>query len=319
MSNKKITLSDIANEIGVSVSTVSRTLKQHPSQVKTRQEKKIFKIAHSLGYQKKSDLNNSRKTWRICFHHYDTFSQRLNSIIKKSFDKYGQVELVFTDLSYDDFHSMNFDGVIYKSHPGTNKLKSIKNIPVVRVLGPVGEPCGHDVVTYNNLLVGKLAADKLIECGCKDFIWVAGFDNFLSEERFFGFQNAMKNIIPEATIHEVTNFTSDVAELLKKVKKSGNKKIGIFAVNDEVAYSFYSGLMGLGIMTHLKDFVLIGCDNRPESLKMYDIKPYTIDLQLDKIGKIAVEKIVNRKPYSIYNPNTYEPETILVTPKLITP
>ena len=316
MSNKKITLSDIASEIGVSVSTVSRILKQHPSQVKSRQEKKIFKIAHSLGYQKKSNLNNSKKTWRICFPHYDTFSQRLSSIIKKNFDKYGQAELIFTDLLYDGFDSINFDGVIYKSHPRANKLK---NIPVVRVLGPVGEPCEHDLVTYNNSLVGKLAADKLIEQGCKEFIWVAGFDNFLAKERFFGFQNAIKTIIPKATIHEVVNFTSDVAELLKKIKKSENKKIGIFAVNDEVAHSFYSGLMGLGIMTHLKDFVLIGCDNRPESLKLYDIKPYTIDLRLDKIGKIAVEKIVNRKPYSIYNPNTYEPETILVTPKLITP
>ena len=313
MKKRKITLTDIAQETNVSISTVSRVLKQPLDQIKTTQEKKILETAASLGYKRKDTANKTVKVLRICFN-CELFSQQLANAIKKYLGPYTKAELIFANFDSQDFCAEDFDGIVYSSCKNDSKLKDVKNIPIIRILGATSKPCAYDVVTFNNLLIGKIAADKLIKSSCTEFIWIEEFTNLLAFERFSGFRNALKTLMPEAIVHKFIGFTSVEAELLKKIKNSSNKKIGVFAMNDKTAYLFYSAVTALGILTPFKDFALVGCDNSHEDLKLFNKKPYTIELNLEDIGRIVAEKLVFSNRY--YN-NT--PTATLVVPKLINP
>jgi len=89
---------------------------------------------------------------------------------------------------------------------------------------------------------------------------------------------------------------------------------GIHVVNDEICVSVYKSLRKRGIEPG-KDIDVISCGNHEEFLSQMDSCPATMDLNVGEIARRAIDKLIFR----IKNPESLLGVTVTVPPKLIPP
>lgn len=329
---KEVTIYDIANELNVSPSTVSRALKDHNSIGKETKEA-VKNLALKRGYRPNrlaASLRNKKTntigiiTPRINRHFISSLvsgveqmanTSGYNVIISQSHDKY-ENEVTNAQALY----SSRVGGLIVSLAMETNNYdhfnQFIKNgIPVVFV-DRVAEELNSDMVIIDNFLAGYEATCHLIEQGCKRIAHIGGAQRRnIYRERQRGYIEALKRfnhkIDEELIINNEVLSSEEGFKSSQRLMNSSNPPDGIFTANDTTAVSTIQYLLQMGIRIP-EEVAVVGFNNDPISL-IIDPPLSTVTHPAEEMGKIAAKQILKRKEHS----DIINSETIVLRTQLI--
>lgn len=332
MDNNKITIHDIARELNIDSSTVSRALSNN-SRVKQKTKDLVNAKAQELGYQRNLLASNlrSQKTNtigviipRISRYFFSSaiagieetaYDAGYNVIICQSLDQLNREKKIIQSLTAN-----RVDGVLISISMET------KDDQYLQILKRTGTPLvffdRHIEIPDNSWVViddfqgGFDATEHLILQGCKNIAHFSGPQNLeIYKNRFRGYTAALEKYnIPVRSELTLTSklMENDGIENAKKLLALQIPVDGIFSSNDTAAISALQYLKEKGIKIP-QDIAIVGFSNEPISSA---IEPSltTIDQPAFEIGKTAMNlllsKIKNKKEQT-------EPETIVLKPVLL--
>lgn len=310
--NKTPTIYDVAEQSGVSISTVSRMLND-PGKVNPETRDRILTVIDRLGFVPKAEararaLKSSRRIGVISpFFTAPSFVQRLRGISAAlSREKFELV--IYSVESTENFNNYianismarHLDGLIIMSLPISNEQLQRLDIPTVLV--EVSNPA-INCITIDDEQGGSMAAQYLLSKGHTRFAFIG--DSDLPEfsiqpvaRRLQGFAKALADAgmaIPAEQIALVPYTQEATQTAAKRLLATSTPPTAIFAATDFQALSLLKAVRRMGIRVP-EQLAIVGFDN-------LDLAEYadltTVNQHLDESGKIAVEVLLN----SIANPH----------------
>lgn len=312
MKKGRVTIKDIAKELNVSSSTVSRALNDLPT-IKKETKKAIKDLALKLDYkpnlQAQGFLHN--KTYTIGIVVPSITSHFFSSIITSVQDIIGpagyNMIICQSDESckneatiIDKLLSSCVDGIMVSPVSATKNIKLFKRIMKMGVpLLIFDRDCPSiqvDKVLVDDYDGAFQAVEYLIRSGCKKIAHMGGPKNISTNKyRLRGYLDAHKkyNIaINEAYIIRVLGYThADGIEPTKRLFQLKNPLDAIFAVNDCLAVAAMSVVKNLSIK--IPDEVsIIGFDDEPHS-SYFSPSLSTVWQPVFSIGMLAARILLN--------------------------
>ncbi|MCD4793906.1 MAG: LacI family transcriptional regulator [Bacteroidales bacterium] len=254
MRSLQVTIKDIAKQLGISASTVSRALKDHPD-ISEKTKIKVKALAKELNYKPNAialSLQSSKSNIigiivPQIVHHF--FSTVISGIEEYAGKKGYNVLICQSNESVDKeiintqtLISSRVDGIIVSRTKNTEDFKHFRNIQNSFIPLVFFDRTCHglktDKVIIDDYKAAYEATEYLISTGCKNIVHFSGPENLkISSKRMWGFRDALKkNSIPfkEEYIINADNLEDGQNETEKLIR---NNKIpdGIFAVNDMTA------------------------------------------------------------------------------------
>ncbi|MCF8363948.1 MAG: LacI family transcriptional regulator [Prolixibacteraceae bacterium] len=311
MRSNQITIKDIARELGISPSTVSRALKDHPD-ISHDTKKAVKDLAQSLNYQPNAialSLKHSKSSTigviiPETVHFF--FSSVISGIEDVAYDSGYNIMICQSNELYDReksnanmLYSNRVDGLLVSVSKETRDFRHLSffqenNIPVVFFdRSSDAFPC--DQIVIDDYAAAYSITEYLISRGYKKLIHLAAPQNLeIGFKRRKGFQDALFNHgLPfnEDLIYYADKFESAV-ESIERIVRSNKLPDGIFAVNDLTALGALSVLRKNNIKVP-DDIGLAGFGNGQNAV-LSDPPLTTIDQNGYEMGKKAAEVLLYR-------------------------
>ncbi|MGL5312664.1 MAG: LacI family DNA-binding transcriptional regulator [Peptostreptococcaceae bacterium] len=303
----KVTISDIANEVGVSISTVSRALNYDETlNIAEETKKKIFEVSEKLKYEPPVRKKRKKKynIGLYCSYSYeeelrDTYYLSIRIAIENKIKE--EKVNIHRLQSIDEFkHTKNIDGVIAL---GTFDELDIKNMelcgkPIVFVDHRADEEKFDSVVIDFEKATNK-AMGYLFDLGHEKIAFIGGCDydykgNKLLDYREVNYIKCMKEkeLYFEDYI-KMGNYDANHGFVsTKELIQSGNLPTAIIVANDSIAIGCYKAVLEVGLSIP-KDISIIGFNDISTSEYMFPPLT-TIRLHSDFMGITAVETLLER-------------------------
>ncbi len=310
---KEITIYDIAKQLNISATTVSRGLKDHPS-INKHTRKRIAEAAKELGYRSNNFASSlrSKKT-----HTLGVMVPRLNSYFMASVmsgmedtaNREGYNLIISQSLEKStkevvNAHTMfnkRVDGLLVSLAYDTNNVEHFtpffrKGIPVV-FFDRVHSHIDSTSIIIDNYKAAYEITKHLIEAGSRRIMHLGG--NMLRNvysERLRGFKQALKDhkISFDEKLHYISNLSEDdgtkAAEHILKMKVK-DRPDAVFASNDTAAVHCMIRLKANGIRIP-GDIAFAGFNNDPIS-KVVEPNLTTVNYSGYAIGEAAVTSLIN--------------------------
>ena len=336
-----VTLKDIAQKAGVSISSVSRVLNNDQTRsVSKETEDMIWKIAHEMGYSKskkaraKKSKKQKRAIQRIGYilckvpdkYNHPYFSEILQGIELEAKTRGIYIEFAHTEEELQEpailhraLNNESVDGVILVEPYDTETLNYLKNR--YKYIVGIGLTSVDDI---DSVLVDKKAAtinaiQHLIDLGHKRIGFIGGTGNKFSlvlnnhltgaiqnnEERFIGYIDALRNsnIEIDQSIIISSEWSSESA--YECMKEFLSKK----DLNMPDAFFVASDLLALGAMKAIKekgmtipeDIAIVSYDNI-DMAEFADPALTTVNVKKSELGRIAVKTLVDRGNGELFSP-----------------
>jgi LacI family transcriptional regulator len=329
---KEVTIYDLAEELKVSPSTVSRALKDHFSIGKEMIEL-VKKHAHQRGYRpnsiaaslRRNKTNNigvitswiNRPFMSSLISGVEEEAARVgyNVVISQSHDSY-ENEVAIAKALYDS----RIGGLIVSLAMETKKYDHFNqfvdnDIPIVFV-DRVSEEFRADKVIIDNFGAGYTATKHLIEQGCKRIAHFAGSQlRNVYRERQRGYLEALRqhNLPVDETLivkGDILN-SEEGMKMANHVLDLPNPPDGIFSPNDTSAVSAIQCAKKRGLKIP-KEIAIIGFNNDPVSL-IIEPQLSTISHPATDMGRIAARQVMKHKDHK----DIVTSETITLKTELI--
>ena len=281
MSQKEITIYDIAEKLKISAATVSRALQNHPA-VNAKTKKRIVDLASELGYQSNKFASNLRKQKT---HTIGVIVPRLNSAFMSTV--LSGIEKVANNAGYNLIISQSFetqekeaknaqtmfnnrvDALIISLAYDTKDYKHLnsfikKNIPII-FFDRVADEIDATKVLIDNFKAGYQATEHLIHQGCKEILHITGnLIRNVYNDRLNGYKKALEdNGIKYDQKLVISNDLSEKAieDCLKNdVLKRQKLPDGLFITSDPSAAYALTILKEAGVKVP-DDMAIIGFNN----------------------------------------------------------
>lgn len=307
---KEITIYDIADQLNISVATVSRALKDDPV-VNKKTKKLVSDLAEKLGYRSNHFARNLRNrrtdTIGVIVPRLNSYfmstvitgienvanNEGYNLIISQSSESSlkekanaktmfnNRVDGLLVSLAYDSDNISYFDP-FYK-----------KNIPVIFF------DRGEQYNDFTNVLIdnrkaGYEATKHLTEQGCRRIIHITALPKRnVYVDRLNGYKQALseKNIEFKEEYIVVNNLSQEAGEQTAEIiLKMDPLPDGIFASNDNCAVSCMLALKKAGIRIP-EDIAVVGFNNDPVSM-VIEPNLTTINYPGYEMGAIAARNLI---------------------------
>jgi LacI family transcriptional regulator len=304
---KTVTIYDVAETAGVSVSTVSRVLNKKDD-VSPETFEKVQQVIQELGYASSLAARGmrSRRTNVIGLVMPDVASLYCIEILQGVNQAIAQLDydlIVYTNGDVRKYASASqevyyvtllnggvADGVIVVTPAATNFPTAA---PIVLV-DPNNESPECPAVIATNRDGALQAMNYLISLGHRRIGYINGRSELVSaNRRLLGYRDglAAAGIPVDKTLIETGDYTTETAALCaRRLLELDDPPTAIFAANDMSAMGVYQAAQVLGLQIP-KDLSVVGFDNIRESVFL-NPKLTTIDQYIPKMGAIAVEMIV---------------------------
>lgn len=250
----KITLKDIARELDVAVSTVSKALNDsHEISVETKQKIKAYAAYYKYKPNSLALKLRNQKTSVIgviipeIVHH---FFARVISGIEDIANKKGYTTMIcLSNESYDKevlnmqmLANGSVDGVImsisketFKNQDFTHLQELIDEAVPLVLFDRVNETMNCDKVVVDDFGGGYKATEHLVKIGCKKIALLNSVDTLsIGSDRKKGYIRALEdyNLMIDEKLIIAINDEEDYYKQIKKLIVSPNRPDGIFAVNE---------------------------------------------------------------------------------------
>lgn len=253
----KINIKYLAKELNLSISTVSRALRDS-HEISGETKKRVFDLAKRLNYQPNSNASGLRgqKTKMIAVvipdMVNDFFSLVISGIEKVTQEKGYHILLHFThgdhelEVSFiNTLASGRVDGVLLSMSSEDNDSHHLaelnsSGIPLV-LFDRVSECVSNVKVTSDNHESSVLATHHLIEAGCKKIAYLQVHKNIpVGKVRMNGYLEALQQYSSQKVplVLECTNDNDETFELIQKMLVA-EKPDGVFASVEKLAVVCY--------------------------------------------------------------------------------
>lgn len=265
---KKVTLKDIANEVGVTVGAVSHVL-NGVDDISEETREKVLDAIERLGYISNGAAVSLRsgKTNTIAIIIPDISNPHLAYQIKLIEDKMRRFNYSVIILNTNENEKTEHDAIVTACSkqvdgillcPSQHSLKNIKfmkklGIPYL-LIGRYFANFDTDYVCADDVKGGYLAGEYLIKKGCKNPVYFGSY-NYIepSKNRFDGMREAFSENgihIDESRIIEVSPDARDIDEAVGKLTEKSIVYDSIVAFSD---------LIGFKIISQIKKDVPVVC------------------------------------------------------------
>jgi LacI family transcriptional regulator len=309
--NQEVTIYDIATELNISTTTVSRGLQNNPT-ISKKTRKKIHDTAKALGYRRNHFASNLRtqktNTIGVILHELNSnfITSVLAGIEKVTTEAGFDLVIVHSNESFEKeianaqnlFHK-RVDGLIASLAFDTKGLGHFKQfeekgIPII-FFDRVEENSDHPKVIIDNYKSGYQATQHLIEQGCKRIaILTANLLRNVYAQRYQGYKMALK----DNGIHYKNEYVlvkdlteQSGVEAALQVLEMNPMPDGIFITNDFSAAVFMHTMKENGIKIP-DDIAIVGFNN-DSICKIVDPQLTTINYPGISIGEIAAHNLIN--------------------------
>ena len=297
---------EVAKLANVSPATVSRVM-NGTAKVDDEKKKRVLKAIEETGFVPnevaRSLFKKSAKIIGLILPSIENpFFAQLAGAIERNAEKHG-FRLVLCNTgsvaekekaAMQMLSSMNADGIILTTSNGElREYTESSSIPIIVTDRIFQGSSKLKYVHCDHYKGGRMAAEHLIDCGCKSIVCIKGQQEISSaRDRYQGYKDVCNEQgIKEQTMDSAYDFDEGMKvteELLEKYKDVD----GIIACNDMVAISAYKVLHKKGIKVP-EQIQLIGFDDIALS-KLITPELTTISQPVDEIGAKAAELIIQK-------------------------
>ena len=329
MMNANCTSTDVARLAGVSQPTVSLVMNNHP-RISPATVLKVRDAAKRIGYEPGSATircGHRAKPRRPAS--YRKMQVALLSQVKPSLldtpvyskvmrgiaDELGKLNYNFIirnlpDENPEDAIPHKIDGAILFFLPAIQSqkqlLRELRSLPCVSIMGDVSENEFFDHVTYNNMDIGRLAAEFLLSKGHRKLLYM-GIENdatptFCGRRRTFmsavkkanakAFEVLADDLIDDSGKMQMPNVKA-IGPAIEKMKRLPEFPSAIFTCADIIAVGLYHTLKHYDIIPG-KDVEIVGVNNDSILLNHFNPRPASVDIHTEEIGRKAVERLLWR-------------------------
>ncbi len=311
MKSNQITIKDIARELGISPSTVSRALKDHPD-ISQETKRLVNELAAKYNY-KPNIIALSLRSQRsnvigvVIPELVHFFFSSVISGIEEVANKHGYSVMISQSgedfnrevAACDVFLNSIIDGLIVSVSKETNDYSHFKRfedegIPIV-FFDRIIEEIHSDRVIIDDFDGAYQATEHLIIQGRRKIVHFSGPQNrLIGQNRLNGYLKAMRDngvVIDEKLIIHCDTFQSALVETQKLID-SGVKFDSIFTVNDFTAAGVIKILTRNGIKIP-QDVSVVGFGDDQTSM-MVEPTLTTVSQPGYEMGKKAMEQLIRR-------------------------
>jgi LacI family transcriptional regulator len=308
----QVTMKEIAKKLGVSVSTVSRALKDSP-ELHTETKKRIVEMAKSMNYQ----YNLLAQSLRISktkvlgvivpelTSHF--FSSNISGIQDTAYKRGYNIMICQSNESYEQekanvrtLVSSQVDGLLISLSRETKNYDHLselydREIPFI-MFDRVTEEIPVSKVTVDDAHGAYLAVHHLLEQGCKKVAYFSGpEDLYISKKRKEGYLQAMAEFgIPESESRVfITDLTAEMnREMTLRMLESKDRPDAIFAMIDPLAIDIMMVLKEKGVKIP-SEIALAGFTNNPTSA-VVEPSLTTVSQPGYEMGQIATNHLLDQ-------------------------
>ena len=261
--NKRPTLQDIADYLGITKMTISRYLR-NPDSVANGTQARIAEAIERFGYipNRAPDILSNAKSRAIGVLVPSLTNQVFANVIRgieQITDKAGyQTMLAHYGYSekkeerrIESLLSYNVDGIILSESQHSEKTKKmlkVANIPVIEIMDTT-EVGIQQVVGFDNIAAAQAMVETMINRGHRNVVYFAARQDKRTRLRQQGYENAMARhqLTPHViATKEHSSFTLG-GELLHQALETFPQIDGIFCTNDDIAIGAIFECQRLGI------------------------------------------------------------------------
>jgi DNA-binding LacI/PurR family transcriptional regulator len=332
MKSHQITIKDIAKALEISVSTVSRALKNHPD-ISEETKNLVQEMARKMSYEPNALALNLRRSKTNTLgviipeivHHF--FSSVISGIEDVAYDKGYNVMVCQSNENYNRevinaqaLLANRVDGVLIsvsKTTPDFDHFRNFlnKGIPIV-FFDRVCPDILTDRVITNDEGGAFLAVEHLISIGCRRIAHFSASQNLLiGQGRLAGYQRAIKHYgLPFDPSLVILCDTSElVQEKAERFLINHPDVDAIFAVNDSTAITAMQIVQRLGKRVP-SDIAVVGFGDGPNALitspTLTTIEQKGYEMGMEAI-KLLMHKIENDMPADSFQTKVLKPSLIV--------
>jgi LacI family transcriptional regulator len=312
MNKGQATLKDIAQKLGISISTVSRALKDHPD-VNSQTRKAVMDLAERLDYEPNLMALNLLKRQsnligvlvpRLTYHLYAMVISGIEEVLEK---RGFHLMICQTNESYDkevailkEFNAIRPAGYLISLASGTsdfNHLRQIqrKEIPLVLFNRDCEEIRCSKVIIDNRKAV-RNAVHHLHGQGFRRIAFLAGPANVqISNRRVEGFEQAIASLglFQHSDFIQHAHFTKEsVAQSTRFLLSLKTRPDAIIAFSDQMAVSAMLTIRETGLNIP-GDIAIMGFNNEPGD-QLMEPSLTSIDQPTIEMGRMAAHMLLEQ-------------------------
>lgn len=319
MKPRQTTLKDIANTLNVSVSTVSRALKDS-HEIGAQTKKEIIELAKAmdyipnplaLGLLKNKSFTVGVVVPKIGYY----YNSSAISGIEEVLEEHGYTVMICQSnesqeqeiIHVKNLVSNRVDGIIASLAETTSDISHFiyaqeKGIPVI-FFDRVPEYPQASKIIVDNEAAAVTAVEHLISIGKKKIAYIAGPKNLrISSIRYSGYRKALLNhqleFNPE--LHIYCDFNQEMGyKACKQMIREGKEFDGLFAVNDRTCAGVLTALHEHNIRIP-EDVAVIGFNDEPYDIFLHPPLS-TIKQPSYEIGKEAAKIFLDERDFDFEN------------------
>jgi LacI family transcriptional regulator len=304
---KAVTIRDVANQAGVSVTTVSRVL-NGKDDISEETVKKVMAVVQDLGYASSLAARGMRsyRTNLIGLILHDVaslYSQEIMRGVNQAIAGIDKDLIIYTSGGLDREnvaqHERHYvallngsvtDGAIMVTPTAT---QFTTHAPLV-IIDPNNETPDYPAIIATNQEGALAAMSYLTDLGHRRIGHIAGEMKLISaSQRLQGYKDglAAAGIPLHEDLIEMGDYTTETAVICaRKLLSLPDRPTAIFAANDVSAIGVYQAARELGLQIP-GDLSVIGFDNLRDAAHL-NPPLTTIDQSLERMGTIATEMLV---------------------------
>ena len=306
-----VTLKEIAEDLGVSVVTVSKVLRNHEDIGKKTRDL-VLQRARELGYRPNLTAR-SLVTGKsslvgllvpdLIHPFFAEVAQALAATLRKQglylliCSSEGDAELERSQVEH--LLSRRLDAIVIASVGGDEQVLQdvvASQTPLILIDRKVEIPRSH-FVGSNDVLVGSLATEHLIAMGCKRIAHLRGPANSVGEKRLEGYKRALSKaglpfrpeLVTPVSDGDVES-KAQGAEYMRRLLAGSSRPDGIFCHSDPMAIGATKVALEAGVKIP-KELAIIGCGNLHYDDSLL-VPLSSVDQRSARVGERAAQLIL---------------------------
>lgn len=325
--DKKITIEDVAQYVGVGIATVSRAINNSDG-ISQKTKEKVLAAVEELGFVPNSFAQNMkvRRTMQIALAVPDirnAFVPEVAYAVEQAAKQYGYCVIQINTLGnarselelLKEIKKLHVDGLIILplAYPKTLKEQINKaNLPIsiINYGKKLGDDIKADIVSMSTQ-EGKLVMQHLQQIGCTRIAYAGAMKNII-EERFFAYEDAIDHVDP-ALVYFGEDFSLETGiRAADHFYSLPQLPDAIYAGNDMVAIGLINRFKELGVSIP-KEMAIVGIDNIWWGT-VISPKLSTVSIMNTEVAKMATELLMQRiqeQKKGLYERVKFEPRLIV--------
>lgn len=312
MGDYRVTIKDIAEELGVSTATVSNVIHGKTKKISQQTVAKVQEKIEESGYlPNMAAVLLAQNTSKIVCIVLSDDAKYENKMIEDPFVS-GMLNYLSKELEKNDYFVMlkeepdineiaryasmwNMAGLVLIGFCATDyeRLRNNMHIPFVVVDSYQKSVHRYSDVGIDNIKGGFLAGSYLIQKGHEKIMFLSDNDEDCDHDRYVGLTNALKAAsIPydKRNFKMLSPFKEERRKIYEELYLTINEYTAAFAASDVYAIEFMNFLLEKGVSIP-RDFSIIGFDDIPLASMVYPALT-TISQNLELRSKVTVELLL---------------------------